>query len=138
MEGVNFRSFTAGDYEEVCLWWEWWWKGEKGIEREILPSDKNCLILEYKGRPIYAGFLFMGLDAPMGYLTWIVSNPHYKVKNREELLKIFIKESEEKAREQGACFMFTVCSNSTLKKAHEELGWWLDDKWPSYEGFKYV
>tara|TARA_Y100000592_G_scaffold13892_1_gene19610 strand:- start:9915 stop:10286 length:372 start_codon:yes stop_codon:yes gene_type:complete len=122
----------------VCKWWEWWWKGEPGIEKDLLPSNENCLVLEYKNEPIYAGFLFMGKDAPMGYLTWIVSNPFYKVKNRKELLETFIKNVELKAKDQGASFMFTVCSNNTLIKAHKDLGWWVDDKQPSWEGFKYI
>lgn len=138
MNNINLKSFTEGDYEMVCTWWEWWWRGETGIERELLPPNKNCLILEVDGEPLYAGFLFLGKEAPMGYLTWVVSNPFYKVKNRSELLEEFIKLVEQKAKQQDVAFMFTVCSNKTLMKAHENQGWWVDNDTPSYEGFKYI
>lgn len=139
MEDILFRSFKNDiDYGMVCKWWEWWWKGEPGIERELLPSNENCLILEYKNEPIYSGFLFMAKDAPCAYLTWIVSNPFYKVKNRKELLETFIKNVELHAKNQGGSFMLTVCSNKTLTQAHKDLGWWVDDKQPSWEGFKYI
>ena len=138
MNKVTFRSFQKGDYEMVCGWWHWWWKGEKGIERKLLPDNSNCLILEHNNNPLYAGFLYLGKNAPIGYLTWIVSNPNYKVESRKTLLETFITSIEQKAKREGVEFIFTVCGNKTLKLAHKNLDWWVDDKLPSYEGFKHI
>jgi hypothetical protein len=135
---MNFRSFNDNDYKMVCEWWEWWWKGEPGQPEHLLPGKENRLILEYDGTPLYAGFLFVCRDAPMAYLTWIVSNPFFKTDNRKELLEEFILRVEMKAKEQGVKFMMTVCSNNTLIKAHQNTQWWVDTKMPSWEGFKYV
>ena len=42
---IIFRNFRKGDYKIVGDWWKWWWKGEY-IEREFLPSDDSCFMIE--------------------------------------------------------------------------------------------
>ena len=138
MENVVFRSFKQGDYEEACRWWEWWWKGETGIEKEILPNDENCYVIEHEGTPVFMGFLFLGGNAPIGYLTWIVSNPYYKGPNRKKLMRLFITNTEFKAKQQGVKFMFTVCGDKYLRQTHKDLRWFVDESRPSYEAFKYI
>lgn len=138
MNNVIFRSFTEGDYEMACQWWEWWWKGESGIEREILPDDKNCYVIEHDGTPVVVGFLFVCENAPMGYLTWIVSNPNYRGPNRKKLLRLFILNAEHEASQLGVKFMFTVCGDKYLREIHKELEWFVDETRPAYEAFKYL
>ena len=138
MQNILFRSFKKGDYETACDWWEWWWKGEKGIERDILPSDEQCFIIECDGIPVFCGFLFVEKTAPIGYLTWIISNPKYRQKNRRKLLESLIKNIEKYAKSIGIKFLFTVCGNKHLENVHKKLDWWIDKSVPSYEIFKYI
>ena len=135
---IVFRNFEKGDYEMVCKWWEWWWKGEKGIERDILPDDKQCFIIECNDIPVSCGFLFVDKTAPIGYLTWVVSNPEYKEKNRRRMLELLIENIERKAKQLGIKFLFTVCGSIHMENIHNKLGWTVDKTAPSYETFKYI
>ena len=138
MEKIIFRSFKEGEYDTACKWWEWWWKGEKGIERKILPSNEQCFMIECNNVPVACGFLFIDRKAPIGYLTWIVSNPEYKEKNRKDLLELLVSSIEKHAKSLGIIFLFTVCGNKYLEKIHKKLDWWIDKSRTSYEIFKYI
>ena len=138
MEKILFRSFEKGDYETACKWWEWWWKGETGIERDILPDNKQCFIIECNNTPVACGFLFVDKTAPIGYLTWVVSNPKYREKNRRRMLELLIENIERKAKQLGIKFLFTVCGDIHMQNIHTKLGWGIDKSRQSYESFKYI
>jgi hypothetical protein len=135
---IVFRNFGKGDYEIAKKWWEWWWKGEPPIEKEILPSSEQCFIIEYNNTSVACGFLYIGKTAPIGYLTWVVSNPEYRNKNRRRMLELLIENIEKKAKQQGIKFLFTVCGNIHMENIHNKLGWKVDKSAPAYETFKYI
>ena len=135
---IIFRNFEERDYDMVCKWWEWWWKGETGIERNILPDSKQCFIIECNNTPVGCGFLFVDKTAPIGYLTWVVSNPEYKEKNRRRMLELLIENIERKAKQIGIKFIFTVCGDIHMQNIHKKLDWAIDKSRPAYESFKYI
>ena len=53
MEKITFRSFKEGDYETCCDWWDWWWKGEIPVKKELLPHDSTCFIIEKEAKDTY-------------------------------------------------------------------------------------
>ena len=132
-----FRSFNDEDYSIVFKWWDWWWGENKGIKREILPHNDYCYIIEKNNIPIASGFLYVDKNAPMGYLTFVVSNPEYKEKDRRIIIEQLIINIEEEAKSQGIKFMFTVCESKHMQNIHNKLGWTIS-KAPSYETFKYI
>ncbi len=133
-----FRSFNDKDYLTVCKWWSWWWGEKKGIERNILPHNDYCYIIEKNNTPIAAAFLYLGKHAPIGYLTFLVSNPEYREKDRKYILEKLILNIEEEAKSQDVKFMFTVCGNKHVENIHNRLGWTIDKSSPAYETFKYI
>mgnify|MGYP003111745448 FL=1 len=133
-----FRSFQDEDYLTVFKWWNWWWGDKKGIQRKILPHNDYCYIIEKNNIPIVSGFLYVDKHAPMGYLTFVVSNPEYKEKDRRLIIEQLIKNIEEEAKSQGIKFMFTVCGNPHMENIHTKLGWTVDKVVPAYETFKYI
>ena len=132
-----FRSFNNEDHTIVFEWWNWWWGEKKGIEREILPHNDYCYIIEKNNTPIASGFLYVDKNAPMGYLTFVVSNPEYKEKDRRFIIERLIINIEKEAKSQGIKFMFTVCESIHMQNIHNKLGWTIS-KAPSYETFKYI
>jgi len=132
-----FRSFNDKDYTTVFGWWDWWWGKDKGIEREILPHNDYCYIIEKNDTSIASGFLYADKNAPMGYLTFVVSNPEYKEEDRRVIIEQLITSIEKEAKSQGIKFMFTVCEGAHMKNIHNKLGWTIS-KAPSYETFKYI
>jgi len=132
-----FRSFNDKDHGIVFEWWNWWWGEGKGIERGILPHNDCCYIIEKNNIPVASGFLYVDKNAPIGYLTFIVSNPKYKEKDRRVIIEQLIMNTEKEAKSQGVKFMFTVCESIHMKNIHNKLGWTIS-KAPSYETFKYI
>ena len=134
---LTFRSFNDEDYTTIFKWWDWWWGEKKGIEREILPHNDRCYIIEKDNTPIASAFLFVDQHAPMGYLTFVVSNPEYKEKDRRFIIERLIINIEKEAKSQGVKFMFTICEGIHMQNIHNKLGWTIS-KAPSYETFKYI
>ena len=132
-----FRSFNDEDYITIFKWWDWWWGEKKGIEREILQHNDYCYLIEKNNTPIAAAFLYVDKNAPMGYLTFLVSNPKYKEKDRRFIIEQLVISIEEEAKSQGIKFMFTVCESIHTQNIHNKLGWTIS-KAPTYETFKYI
>lgn len=132
-----FRSFSDKDHVTVFKWWDWWWGKDKGIERDILPHNDYCYMIEKNNTPVASGFLYMDKNAPIGYLTFVVSNPEYKEKDRRIIIEQLIVGAEKEAKLQGIKFMFTVCESTNMQNIHNKLGWTIS-KAPSYETFKYI
>ena len=132
-----FRSFNDEDYTTISKWWDWWWGDKMGIERKVLPHDDYCYIIEKNNTPVAAAFLYVDKNAPIGYLTFVVSNPEYKEKDRRFIIEQLIINIEEEAKSQGIKLMFTVCEGIHMQNIHNKLGWTIS-KAPSYETFKYI
>ena len=135
---IIFRSFQKGDYKKVCKWWDFWWGEKMAIERDILPHDDYCFVVEKNNTLIASTFLYVDKNAPVGYLTYMVSNPEYKEKDRRSIIEGLILSVEKEAKKQGIKFMFTVCGNVHMENIHNKLGWTVDKTAPAYETFKYI
>jgi len=108
-----------------------------GIKRNVLPHNDYCYMVEKNSLPIASVFLYVDKNAPMGYLTFLISNPEYKKKDRRFIIEQLIINVEEKAKLQGIKLMFTICEGKHMQNIHNKLGWTIS-KAPSYETFKYI
>ena len=135
---IIFRSFCDKDYEIICKWWDFWWGKETQIERDVLPGNDYCFIIEKNNTPIASIFLYVDKNAPVGYLTYMVSNPEYREKDRRIIIEQLILDVESKAKSEGLKFIFTVCGNVHMENIHSKLGWTVDKTAPAYETFKYI
>jgi len=135
---IVFRSFNNDDYDEVSKWWNWWWGEETAIRKEFLPHNDYCFIIENDNIPIASAFLYVDKNSPVSYLTYMVSNPEYKEKDRISIIEQLILNIEKEAKNQGIKFMFTVCGNVHVENIHNKLGWTVDKTAPAYETFKYI
>jgi len=135
---ITFRSFSDKDYIIVSEWWNWWWGDKSAIERKYLPHNDYCFMIGKGDVCIASGFLFVDKHSPVGYLTYVVSNPNYKQKDRRSIIEQLILKIEEHAKQQGIEFIFTVCGNVHMENIHNKLGWTIDKTAPAYETFKYI
>ena len=87
---------------------------------------------------VAAGFLFTDKHAPVGYLTYVVSNPNYRQKDRRSIIEKLILNIERQAKQEGIKFIFTVCGNVHMENIHNKLSWTIDKTGPAYETFKYI
>ena len=135
---LTFRSFNDEDHKTVNNWWDFWWRKGRGIKREFLPHNDCCFVIEKDNIPIASAFLFVDKHSPMGYLTYMVSNPKYKEKDRRSIIEQLVINIEKEAKSQGVKFIFTVCGNAHTENIHSKLGWTIDKTAPAYETFKYI
>jgi hypothetical protein len=134
---ITFRSFKEGDYEMCCEWWKWWWNGSIPVKRNLLPDDGTCFVIESNDTPVAAGFLYPFINPLVAYgPTWVVSNPEYREKDRQQVLELLIKCIEDKAKSYGVVQLFTVCGNRFMQKIHKKLKW--DMHKTEYEAFKFL
>ena len=132
---INFRSFKQKDYEITCKWWRWWWKGIV-VSEEFLPEHGDGgYMIEKNGIPVACGFTHRSSNSGLVFLSWVVSNPKYKNKDRKLLIELLIKNIEETCKEMGYNYLFTVCRSDHLASIHKDLGWYCNEK-TSYEIFK--
>ena len=125
-DNIKFRSFKSGDYETCCEWWEWWDKsfGGKGVERDWLPKNERCYMIEKNNTPVACVFLFLSLDVDkIAWVTNLVSNPKYREKDRRNLIELLINNVGIEAKKYGVSQLFTVCGDVHISSIHRNLNW---------------
>ena len=125
-DNIKFRSFKNGDYKMCCEWWEWWDKsfGGKGVERDWLPKNERCYMIEKNNTPVACVFLFLSLDVDkIAWVTNLVSNPKYREKDRRNLIELLINNVGIEAKKYGVSQLFTVCGDVHISSIHRNLNW---------------
>ena len=119
-------------------WWKWWWgrSGQNPVNRAFLPKDERCFVLEKNNIPIACYFLFLMEPHTVGWMTYLVSNPEYKEKDRRDLIKLLIQNVEKEAEKYGILQLFTVCGDRHMSDIHDSLDWIMIPV--EHEGFKYL
>ena len=131
---MNTRRLKESDWNMLQEWWDGW-PGWTPPDKEFLPENgTGGLIVEKDGKPIVAGFIFLGINLKIAYFGWIVSDPKYRNKDRILAIEILIKKAEEFCKNVGKTYLnsFVNKRNPVLLKAHEKLGWDIS-KETSYE-----
>ena len=124
------RNLEESDWDTLVGWWKWWrWTI---MPREFLPENgTGGIMIEKNNVCVAAGFLYT-TNSKVIILEWIVSNPEYKQKDRKKAIELLITEAENKTKELGYKYMFSIGRNKLLIETHKKLGWFIDNK-PSYE-----
>ncbi len=132
---LNFRPLEEEDYETICSWWKWWRWPE--LPRTALPNNgKGGFMVEKNNIPIVSGFLYIS-NSKMGMLEWIVSNPDYREKDRQEAIELLINKVESFCKDLDIKHVITLGRNKHLIETHRRLGWHVDKK-PSFEIIKNI
>jgi len=116
----NLRYLNETDYDLLCQWWkDWEWTAPP---RDFLPQNgTGGLMVEKDGKPIIAGFIYF-TNSAVAWSEFIISDFHYREKDRKEAKRILIFELCELARSKGSKYIYTVVKNKFLKKDYEEAG----------------
>lgn len=122
---MNIRKLKESDWGTLQDWWNNWpdWVPP---QKDFLPDNgTGGLIVEKNNTPIIAGFIYFALNSKASFFEWVIANPKYKDKDRDEAIKLLITTAEEFAKSNGKKYMcsFVGKQNPRLLKTHKELGW---------------
>jgi hypothetical protein len=133
---LNIRRLKSSDWDTIDKWWKAW-EGWDNPGKDFLPENgTGGFMVENGKQPILAGFLYT-TNSKVIWLDWIISNPDYRKKNRQEAIELLINASENVCKAMGYKYVFSIGRNNNLIKTHKELGWFVDEK-PSHEIFKLI
>jgi len=131
---LSTRNLRENDWKTLVAWWDTWpdWSPPA---RGFLPENgTGGLMVEKDNTPIVAGFIYE-TNSDGVLFEWIVSNPDYREKDRQEAIEKLINDAESKIKEMGYKHIFSIGRTKRLIDTHKKLGWFVDDK-PSHEIIK--
>jgi hypothetical protein len=128
------RKLRESDWDTLTAWWDTWpdWTAPP---KGFLPENgTGGLMVEKDGVSIVAGFIYeTNSDAVL--FEWVVSNPDYREKDRQDAVEKLLIDAENKIKEMGYKRVFSIGRTKRLIDTHKKLGWSVDDK-PSHEIIK--
>jgi len=132
----NIRKLETSDWGTLVKWWDSWPEWVAPPKTFLPENGTGGLIVEKDKQPIVAGFLYF-TNSQAVLLEWIISDPEYKNKDRQEAIELLINMAEEICKKQGQVHMFSIGRNKHLIETHKKLGWSVDSK-PSHEIIKNI
>jgi len=111
---MKTRRLKESDWDMLQEWWNGW-PGWTPPEKEFLPENgTGGLVVEKDGRPIVAGFIFLGINLKIAYFGWIVSDPKYRNKDRITAIEVLIKKAEEFCKSVGKTYLNSFVNKSSF------------------------
>ena len=133
---LSTRNLRESDWDTLVAWWDTWpdWTTPA---RGFLPNNgTGGLMVEKDGVAIVAGFIYE-TNSDGVLFEWVVSNPDYREKDRQDAIDKLINDAESKIKEMGYKHIFSIGRTKRLIETHKKLGWYVDDK-PSHEIIKNI
>lgn len=111
------------EYAMICRWWQahYW----PILSRESLPKTGFVSLVDRK--PIIAGFLY-SMDADIGWLAWIVSDPESSNDERTAGMKALMDAIKKAAKEKGMKSIFTPSNYPSLIQRLVDNGFYRMDE----------
>jgi N-acetylglutamate synthase-like GNAT family acetyltransferase len=118
------RALNEQDYDSLVEWAKWF--KFPYPPKEMLPNNGTGGIMVTKdGIDVCAGFIYT-TNSKIAWLEWIVSNPEYRNKDRQEAIKILIDGLCNIAQSLGFKAVFTSVKNQSLINHFKDIGFSLD------------
>jgi hypothetical protein len=105
------------DYDDLCGWWKA--HGWEPVPEMLLPWG---WIVEDDGKKLCAGFLFIAMNAPVGYLEYVVSNPDNTAKQSYKAIDMLLGEICTFAKYNMILAMFAKLTVRSLEKMYNRHG----------------
>ncbi len=99
-----------------------WWNahGFPGVSQAILP--KLGLIIEDKGKPLVAGFLYMDNSVGVAMLEWVVGAPECTGREIVGAIGVLVDFMGKRAKELNYGVMMTATNKEALARLYEKNG----------------
>ena len=134
---MKIRKLTKSDYKTL----EKWWKGfnwESAPRKDILPENgTGGLMIEKENKSVAAVFIY-NTNSSLSWITWLVSDPNYKQRDKALLIETLIKGAEQVSKNMGKKGMFAFGKTNSIVNMHKKLGWFIDENKPGKEMIKLI
>ena len=130
------RKLKESDWDTLIAWWSTWPNWEAPAKSFLPENGTGGLMVEKNGKPIIAGFIYE-TNSDGVLFEWVVSNPDYREKDRQNAIEKLLIDAENKIKEMGYKRIFSIGRTKRLIDTHKKLGWFVDDK-PSHEIIKNI
>ena len=131
---LSTRNLREGDWDTLVAWWSVWPEWQSPARSFLPDNGTGGLMVEKDGVPIVAGFIYE-TNSDGVLFEWVVSNPDYREKDRQDAIEKLLTDAESKVKQMGYKRMFSIGRTKRLIDTHKKLGWHVDDK-PSHEIIK--
>ena len=121
------RKLKESDWDTLVAWWDTWPEWTTPAKDFLPENGTGGLMVEKNGIPIVAGFIYETNSAGVLF-EWVVSNPDYREKDRQDAIEKLINDAETKIKEMGYKHIFSIGRSKRLIDTHKKLGWFVDDK----------
>ena len=125
------RDLKESDWDTLVEWWNAWPDWTVPVRGFLPENGTGGLMVEKDGVPIIAGFIYE-TNSDGVLFEWVVSNPDYREKDRQDAIEKLLIDAENKIKEMGYGHIFSIGRTKNLINTHKKLGWFVDDK-PSHE-----
>ena len=118
---MDVRFLIEEDYDKLSKWWkDWRWTAPP---KDMLPQDGlGGLMISKDGVDICAGFIYF-TNSKTAWIEFIVSNFHYKEKDRGQALELLISSLVDITRDVNECkYIYTSLKSPSLIKRYENCG----------------
>tara|TARA_R100001463_G_scaffold4867_1_gene17345 strand:+ start:307 stop:723 length:417 start_codon:yes stop_codon:yes gene_type:complete len=136
LNNLKIRRLEEKDWKILPKWWDGW-KDWTMPNRDSLPNNGlGGLIVENDNQPIVAGFIYF-TNSKGAWIEWIISDPEYRGKDRQEAIELFINGAEHVCAMEGYKYLLFIGRHKNLIDTFEKFGWHVDKK-PSHELIKKI
>ena len=117
---MEVRYLVEDDYHKLCDWWrDWRWPV---VSRDFLPENgTGGLMVSSNGVDVCAGFVYM-TNSKVAWIEFIVSNFHYREKDRKEAIEFLIFSLLEVCKQKGLLYAFSTLKSPSLIGMYENCG----------------
>jgi hypothetical protein len=119
-----FFPFDIAWHPVICGWWEKHSFGQ--IPLSHLPKNGRIVADFETNEPLAAGFIYM-TDSKMGWLEFIVTNPHSNPITRAKAVDALVEELVLLSKDLGIECLFTSTTRDSLSKTLQKHGFRVGD-----------
>lgn len=128
-KNYSIRPLRAEDFATLIEWWQYYDHMEVPDSGLLPNGGLGGFIVEKDGKRISAAFLYL-TNSDIGYVDYLVSDPHYKNRDRYEMITDLIAACSQEALLSGCRMTWAMTSFKGVVKRCDDLGYEvLDDNY---------
>tara|TARA_R100001163_G_C4994446_1_gene145845 strand:+ start:310 stop:708 length:399 start_codon:yes stop_codon:yes gene_type:complete len=123
---MKIKRIQKTDFDTISKWWLDW--GLEIPEEELLPEKgTGGWMISDNEIPVAAGYLYF-TNTRIGYIDFLISNPEYREKDRNEMIVDLIDYMVKFGIKRGCKFIWATSDNKHVTDKCKKLNYKVLDK----------